>query len=65
MPVHSDTNGMGAQTPTEKYGVRSPFHAGGEGGGGGGSGAATQVGVLLLAAGVWGGGSSIGTIPDL
>ena len=40
MPVHSDTNGMGAQTPTEKYGVRSPFHAGG---GGGGSGAATQV----------------------
>jgi hypothetical protein len=32
---------MGAQTPTEKYGVRSPFHAGG--GGGGGSGAATQV----------------------
>ena len=43
MPVHSDTNGMGAQTPTEKYGVRSPFHAGGGGGGGGGSGAATQV----------------------
>ena len=42
MPVHSDTNGMGAQMPTEKYGVRSPFHAGG-GGGGGGSGAATQV----------------------
>ena len=42
MPVHSDTNGMGAQTPTEKYGVRSPFHAGG-GGGGGGSGAPTQV----------------------
>jgi len=41
MPVHSDTNGMGAQMPTEKYGVRSPFHAGG--GGGGGSGAATQV----------------------
>ena len=40
MPVHSDTNGMGAQMPTEKYGVRSPFHAGG---GGGGSGAATQV----------------------
>ena len=39
MPVHSDTNGMGAQRPTEKYGVRSPFHAGG----GGGSGAATQV----------------------
>ena len=31
---------MGAQMPTEKYGVRSPFHAGG---GGGGSGAATQV----------------------
>ena len=43
MPVHSDTNGMGAQMPTEKYGVRSPFHAGGGGGGGGGSGAATQV----------------------
>ena len=39
MPVHSDTNGLGAQMPTEKYGVRSPFHAGG----GGGSGAATQV----------------------
>jgi len=33
---------MGAQIPTEKYGVGSPFHAGG-GGGGGGSGAATQV----------------------
>ena len=29
MPVHSDTNGMGAQIPTEKYGVRSPFQAGG------------------------------------
>ena len=46
MPVHSDTNGMGAQIPTEKYGVRSPFQAGGGGGGGGsggGSGAATQV----------------------
>ena len=43
MPVHSDMNGMGAQMPTEKYGVRSPFHAGGGGGGGGGSGAATQV----------------------
>ncbi len=43
MPVHRDTNGMGAQIPTEKYGVRSPFHAGGGGGGGGGSGAATQV----------------------
>jgi hypothetical protein len=45
MPVHSDTNGMGAQIPTEKPGVRSPFHAGGGGGGGGsggGSGAATQ-----------------------
>jgi hypothetical protein len=39
MPVHSDTNGMGAQIPTEKYGVGSPFQAGG----GGGSGAATQV----------------------
>jgi hypothetical protein len=43
MPVHSDTNGMGAQIPTEKYGVRSPFHAGGGGGGGGGNAAATQV----------------------
>ena len=45
MPVQSDTNGMGAQIPTEKYGVRSPFHAGGGGGGGGGGGnaAATQV----------------------
>ena len=43
MPVHSATNGMGAQIPTEKYGVRSPFHAGGGGGGGGGKGAATHV----------------------
>ena len=43
MPAHTDTNGMGAQTPTEKYGVMSPFHAGGGGGGGGGNGAATQV----------------------
>jgi hypothetical protein len=43
MPVHSDTNGMGAQIPTEKYGVMSPFHAGGGGGGGGGNAAATQV----------------------
>jgi hypothetical protein len=45
MPVHRDTNGMGAQIPTEKYGVMSPFHAGGGGGGGGGggNGAATQV----------------------
>jgi len=34
---------MGAQIPTEKYGVMSPFHAGGGGGGGGGAGAATQV----------------------
>ena len=42
MPAHTDTNGTGAQIPTEKYGVISPFHAGG-GGGGGGSGAATQV----------------------
>jgi hypothetical protein len=33
---------MGTQTPTPKYGVMSPFHAGGGGGGGGGSGAATQ-----------------------
>jgi hypothetical protein len=43
MPAHTDTNGMGAQIPTEKYGVMSPFHAGGGGGGGGGNGAATQV----------------------
>ena len=34
---------MGAHTPIEKYGVISPFHAGGGGGGGGGAGAATQV----------------------
>jgi hypothetical protein len=39
MPVQTATNGMGAQIPTEKYGVMSPFHAGG----GGGAGAATQV----------------------
>jgi hypothetical protein len=38
IPVHNDTNGMGAQMPTEKYGVRSPFHAGGGGGSGGGGG---------------------------
>lgn len=43
MPVQSEMKGMGAQTPTEKYGVMSPFHAGGGGGGGGGNGAATQV----------------------
>ena len=45
MPAQSDTNGMGAQIPTEKYGVMSPFQAGGGGGGGGGGGsaAATQV----------------------
>ena len=40
MPVHNETNLMGAQMPTEKYGVISPFHAGG---GGGGNGAATQL----------------------
>jgi hypothetical protein len=34
---------MGAQIPTEKYGVMSPFQAGGGGGGGGGAGAATHV----------------------
>jgi hypothetical protein len=34
---------MGAQIPTEKYGVMSPFHAGGGGAGGGGAGAATHV----------------------
>jgi hypothetical protein len=27
MPVHSDTNGMGAQIPTEKYGVNSKLAA--------------------------------------
>ena len=48
MPAHTDgTNGtgIGTQTPTEKYGVMSPFHTGGGGGGGGGggAGAATQV----------------------
>ena len=45
MPAHTDTNGTGAQIPTEKYGVRAPFHTGGGGGGGGGggAGAATQV----------------------
>ena len=43
MPVHNATNGIGAQTPTEKPGVGSPFHGGGGGGGGGGRAAATQV----------------------
>lgn len=45
MPAHIETNGIGAQIPTEKYGVMSPFHAGGGGGGGGGggAGAATQL----------------------
>ena len=45
MPAHTETNGTGAQIPTEKYGVMSPFHpgGGGGGGGGGGAGAATQV----------------------
>jgi hypothetical protein len=43
IPAHTATKGMGAQMPTEKYGVTSPFHAGGGGGGGGGSGAATQL----------------------
>ena len=46
MPPHIDGangTGMGPQTPTPKYGVISPFHAGGGGGGGGGAGAATQV----------------------
>ena len=45
MPAHNETNGMGAQMPTEKYGVGSPFQAGGGGGGGGsggGSGAAKK-----------------------
>lgn len=41
--MHSDTNGIGAQMPTEKYGVGSPFHAGGGGGGGGGNAAAMHV----------------------
>jgi hypothetical protein len=48
MPAQTETKGTGAHTPTEKYGVMSPFHAGGGGGGGGGggaggSGAATQL----------------------
>jgi hypothetical protein len=48
IPAQSETNGIGAQIPTEKYGVISPFHAGGGGGGGGGGsgaaeGATTQV----------------------
>lgn len=56
IPVHNDTKGIGAQMPTEKYGVRSPFQPGGGGGGrggggggggsrggGGGTGAATQL----------------------
>jgi hypothetical protein len=34
---------MGTQTPTLKYGVISPFQAGGGGGGGGGKGAGTQL----------------------
>jgi len=29
MLAQIDTNGTGAQMPTEKYGVMSPFHAGG------------------------------------
>src|SRR5215218_3142244 len=45
IPVHNDTKGIGAQMPTEKYGVRSPFQPGGGGGGGGGGGAAMQVSV--------------------
>ena len=47
MLAHTEKKGTGAHTPTEKYGVMSPFHAGGGGGGGGGgaggSGATTQV----------------------
>lgn len=48
MPAQIDgTNGMGigTQAPTLKYGVISPFHAGGGGGGSGagGGGRATQV----------------------
>jgi hypothetical protein len=46
MPAHSDTSGIGAQIPTETYGV-GPFHGGGGGGGGGigggGASATTQV----------------------
>lgn len=38
MPVHSETNGIGAQMPTEKPGVMSPLHIGGGGGGGSGGG---------------------------
>jgi hypothetical protein len=43
MPAQIETNGIGAQMPIEKYGVMSPFHAGGGGGGGGGCGANTHV----------------------
>jgi hypothetical protein len=48
MPAQIDGangTGIGTQAPTEKYGVMSPFHAGGGGGGGGGggAGAATQL----------------------
>lgn len=46
MPAQIDGangTGIGTQAPTEKYGVMSPFHAGGGGAGGGGAGAATQV----------------------
>jgi hypothetical protein len=42
MPVHSATNGIGAQMLTETYGV-GPFHGGGGGGGGGGASATMQV----------------------
>jgi hypothetical protein len=44
MPPHTDGakgTGIGTHAPTLKYGVRSPFHAGG-GGGGGACGAATH-----------------------
>jgi hypothetical protein len=37
MPVHSETNGIGAQIPMEKPGVGSPGGGGGSGGGGGGT----------------------------
>jgi len=49
MPAQTDGakgTGIGTQTLTPKYGVMSPFHAGGGGGGGGGAGAGAATHVL-------------------
>jgi hypothetical protein len=49
MPAHTDGangTGIGTQTPTEKKGVMSPFHAGGGGGGAGGGAGAAATHVL-------------------